>query len=198
MPKTPTPPNTLERTFVWDRLVRIFHWSLVALFIVVFFSGRDGNEELHSIVGYLLLAIIGVRVVWGFIGTAYARFSSFIYSPTTIIVHLAEITRGKKSHHYLGHNPAGGAMVILLLILMVIVGFTGIALLATIEFEGPLVNLLYDWNDQQVEILRDLHDLFLNILLISIAIHIFSVYLISFYFNEGLIRAMFTGYKFKK
>jgi cytochrome b len=98
---------------VWDLFVRIFHWSLVGLFVAAFATG-DEIEWLHIVVGYVIAALITLRIVWGFVGPRYARFSDFVRSPRVIVAYLVQAAQWK-APRYLGHNPAGGAMIIALL-----------------------------------------------------------------------------------
>ena len=98
---------------VWDIAVRIFHWSLVLAYAIAWLT--EDFEEPHEIAGYVVLGLISFRVVWGFIGTKHARFSDFIYAPASIVQYLKSLLTTHPKH-YLGHNPAGGAMIILLLL----------------------------------------------------------------------------------
>ena len=99
---------------VWDPLVRFFHWSLVTAFFIAYLT-EDDLLTVHSWAGYLIFSLLIIRLVWGFIGTRYARFSDFVYSPGNVIQFLKD-TLHLRAKRYLGHNPAGGAMVILLII----------------------------------------------------------------------------------
>lgn len=127
---------------VWDPLVRIFHWSLVLSFAAAYLTGEewDNWEEVHEIGGYAALGLIIFRIIWGFIGSKHARFSDFLYSPAAVVEYLKSLLTTHPKH-YLGHNPAGGWMVILLLAGVFATGFTGLKLLAVEEGEGPLAHL---------------------------------------------------------
>ena len=91
---------------VWDPLVRIFHWSLVLAFTVAYVTGDDENS-VHVYAGYAVLGLISFRVFWGLVGSKYALFSDFIYSPTTVFRYLKGLFSCNPKH-YIGHNPAGG------------------------------------------------------------------------------------------
>ena len=97
---------------VWDPFVRIFHWSLVLSFTVAWLSGEE-VETLHAWAGYAVIGLVLLRLVWGLIGTRYARFSDFVYPPAAVKAFLGD-TLQLRARRYLGHNPAGGAMIILI------------------------------------------------------------------------------------
>ena len=95
---------------VWDPLLRLFHWSLVAAFATAFL-GEEG-ERLHEVAGYVVLGLIAFRLVWGLIGPGHARFTDFVPSPARLWVYLRGLVRGRPER-YLGHNPAGAVMILL-------------------------------------------------------------------------------------
>ena len=109
---------------VWDPLVRIFHWGLVLAFTVAYLSA-DEASSLHVYSGYTVLGLISFRVLWGLIGTRYARFSNFVHSPGTVIQYLRSLITGKPKH-YVGHNPAAGWMVIAMLLTLFVVTVSGL------------------------------------------------------------------------
>ena len=114
-------PTSVE---VWDPLVRVFHWSLVAAFVVAWVTGGE-VERVHIIAGYAILGLVALRVVWGLVGSRHARFSDFLYRPSTVIAFLKD-SLDFRARRYIGHNPAGGVMVVLLLALLAAVVTTGI------------------------------------------------------------------------
>lgn len=103
-----------SNTKVWDPLVRIFHWSLVAGMAVEMLA--EAGTDTHELVGYSLLGLIAFRVIWGFIGTKHARFSDFVASPAITLAYLKDILIGHRKR-YTGHNPAGAAMFFYYLLL---------------------------------------------------------------------------------
>ena len=121
---------------VWDPLVRIGHWTLVAAFFTSWLSG-DEWQNLHVWSGYLLGSVLIVRIVWGFVGTRYARFSDFVRSPAVVKQYLKELLGGRPTH-YVGHNPAGGLMIIVLMLSLGMTLFSGLELYAVEENKGPL------------------------------------------------------------
>jgi cytochrome b len=106
-----TPPATVR---VWDPLVRIFHWSLVGLFAFAFVTG-DEWDKAHETAGYIIAGLVAFRVVWGLIGPRHARFTDFVRGPGTIFTYLRDALAMKAPRH-IGHNPAGGAMIVLMLL----------------------------------------------------------------------------------
>ncbi|MGL4397424.1 MAG: cytochrome b/b6 domain-containing protein [Hyphomicrobium sp.] len=170
------PPATVK---VWDPFVRIFHWGLVTFFAVAFLTG-DEIEWLHLAAGYGIAALIGMRLVWGLIGPRYARFSDFVKGPRAVTTFLMQSARLSAPRH-LGHNPAGGAMVVALL-----------AMLAGLSLTGFLMTTDSYWGS---EVLEDVHEVLANITLGLVAFHVLGVVVASFEHGENLVKAMITGRK---
>jgi len=103
---------------VWDLAVRIFHWGLVTAFVVAWISAEEW-DDLHEAAGYLVMGLVAFRLVWGVIGSSHARFIDFVRSPPAVLGFLRETLRFR-APRYLGHNPAGGAMVVALLVALLI------------------------------------------------------------------------------
>jgi cytochrome b len=120
---------------VWDRFVRIFHWSLVGLFTLAYFTGDDAGT-IHVWSGYAIVALIASRIVWGFIGSKHARFSDFVRGPSAVFRYLKALATGNAART-LGHNPAGGWMVLLLLASILATAGSGLVVLG-LEGEGPM------------------------------------------------------------
>jgi cytochrome b len=123
---------------VWDSAIRIFHWSLLACFIVAYLSGEE-EGELHAWAGYVIAALLLFRLVWGFAGPEHARFTDFIYSPVKVLGYLRSLATGSPDH-YLGHNPASGWMIVLLLLSLCFAVYSGLQAYAA-EGHGPLANV---------------------------------------------------------
>lgn len=191
--------------YVWDPLVRIFHWSLVLAFTLAYLT-EDDLMAVHEFTGYVVLGLVSFRIVWGFIGTRYARFSDFIYRPASVIRYIKTLT-GLNPPYYIGHNPAGGLMVILLLVMLALTSWTGIKAHET-ESTGQagltitLVNAAYADNDEHEnkgdEFWEEIHEASANLTLFLIFVHIAGVLAGSLIHRENLVRAMITGYKQKK
>jgi len=182
--------NTIK---VWDLWVRVFHWSLV-LFVLILFISEDDFLSIHSYAGYTVLLLVGFRIIWGFIGSYYARFSSFITTPKEAINYLKEELVGD-AKRYIGHNPAGAIMIFALLITLIFTGFTGMATIAS-EGKGPLANTFIA--NLSGELMGEIHEVFTSILLTLIILHIVGVIFSSLAEEENLVRAMFTGKKKKE
>jgi len=124
---------------VWDPIVRIGHWTLVIAFFTAYFT-EDEFMTQHIWAGYVVVGVVLFRIFWGFIGSEHARFKDFIYSPFTIIAYLKSLAQ-RKPKHYLGHNPAGGIMVIALLASLCVTVYSGLALYAVEENAGPFATI---------------------------------------------------------
>ncbi len=128
-----------NKIYVWDRFVRIFHWSLVALFVTSYLTGEE-EHWIHAYSGYAILTLLALRLLWGFVGSKYARFSDFIYSPVRVFGYLRGLVTGEKTERDVGHNPAGGMMVIAMLLTLACIGFSGLKLYAIEEGKGPFAS----------------------------------------------------------
>ena len=164
---------------VWSRYVRLFHWSLVGCVAVAWLSSGE-IMKLHELAGYSAAALIASRLVAGLTGSRYARFSQFVRGPRAVTSYLADMRRGRE-RRYIGHNPAGGAMVIALL-----------ACLAAIALTGWLQTTDSWWG---VAWLEDAHKVLGNAILVLVGLHIGGVLLATVRHHENLVRAMFTGRK---
>jgi cytochrome b len=164
---------------IWDPLVRVFHWSLVASFAIAWISAEEWND-LHQWAGYAAGALITFRLLWGLVGTRYARFAQFVRSPGTVAAYLKDIFTGRE-RRYLGHNPAGGMMIVALMLCMAGLCITG-WLYTTDAF----------WGEEWVE---ETHELLANLLLGLVGLHVAGVLVAGFRHRENLVRAMVTGRK---
>lgn len=164
---------------VWDPLVRAFHWLLVASVATAWFSAHPW-EALHYWAGLAAAALIALRVLWGVIGTHYARFGQFVRSPRAVLAYLKDVATGREAR-YLGHNPAGGAMIVALIITLGATALTG-WLLTTDAYWG-------------VKWMQKLHDLIAHILLALVGLHLAGVVLASVRHRENLVAAMIGGRK---
>lgn len=175
-PSAPNPPPEVK---VWDPVVRLFHWTLAFGCIANLTVLREA-ETAHEIVGYVILVAIAVRLLWGFVGTRHARFSDFIAGPRTLVRYLATLLQGK-APRYIGHNPAGGLMMLLLIALATICGATGV-MMGQDAF----------WGEEWVE---EVHETAANLILVMAAFHVLAALVESWHHRENLIRAMITGRK---
>jgi cytochrome b len=178
---------------VWDPLIRVFHWTLVAAFLTAYLV-EDDWLGLHVLAGYTVLGLVLLRLVWGVIGTRHARFTAFVRSPATVLAYLKDIVRAH-ARRYIGHNPAGGAMVVALLGSLVFTAMTGLALYGHGEFSGPLAGLMQGAPDWLGSKLEEIHEFFANFTVLLIVLHVAGVVLTSLQHGENLVRSMFTGRK---
>ncbi len=185
--------SQIEQVKVWDPLVRIFHWTLVASFTIAFATG-DEWASIHTLAGYIVGGLLLFRLMWGLIGTRYARFSNFVYSRKVTVGYLKDIAAFRPKR-YLGHNPAGGAMVIALLLSLIATVVTGLSLYGANEFSGPLAGFWAGSSHFMGDVLEELHEFFANFTLLLVIAHVAGVILASFQHGENLVRSMFTGLK---
>ena len=185
--------QTASKTTVWDPLVRIFHWTLVSAFLIAYVTEED-FLSLHVWAGYIVLAAIAIRLVWGFVGSRHARFSDFVTSPATAVAYVKD-TLQMKAKRYLGHNPAGGLMIILMLVSLVVTGMSGLMLYGAEEHAGPFaswfIGSAYDWED----VLEEGHEFFANFTMMLVGVHLIGVLVESVIHRENLVRAMWDGDK---
>lgn len=166
-------------TKVWDPLVRVFHWLLV-VGIAASWITHDISRDLHEPIGYATLVLIGIRLLWGFVGTHYARFRQFVKGPKRVVTYLADIAKGHEAR-YLGHNPAGAAMILALITCVLCVGVSG-WLYTTDAFWGE------EW-------LEALHEGLAVTLLVLVGLHVVGVIIASVRHRENLVLSMITGRK---
>ena len=170
----------MRQVAVWDLFVRIFHWSLVILFFSAFFL-FDDESAAHRYAGYLVLGLVAVRLVWGFVGTRQARFSSFPPDLSAALQHLKAIRSGEKVKVTLSHNPLGALMVYNLLASLTIVCLSGI-----------MMTLDQFWGVEWVE---EIHELAANYTLFCVALHVLGVIIESRRSKTNLVLAMINGKK---
>ncbi|RKZ68942.1 MAG: cytochrome B [Gammaproteobacteria bacterium] len=203
--------NKMKREIrVWDPLVRIFHWGLVLAFGIAYFSGDEENN-LHLVAGYVVFGLIGFRILWGLIGTRFARFSNFVYSPASVIKYIKDSVAGRPKH-YIGHNPAGGVMIIALLLSLVGVTYSGLKVYAIEEGAGPLaqqnteisfIKSAYADSDkhgkneehEEEEFWEEIHEASANFVLFLVILHIAGVFIAGRLHDENLVKGMITGKK---
>ena len=176
-PDTPAPQAAQVR--VWDAFVRGFHWSLVASFGTAWwFTEHIG--WLHKGAGYLALALVAARVVWGFVGSHHARFVHFVPGPRRLVAYLAALARGREPRH-LGHNPAGAVMILFLLVAVVGIGVS-----------GWMLTLDAFWGNETVE---TVHTGLVDLALWAVAVHVLANIVGGLRHHENLVLSMVTGRK---
>lgn len=177
--KTMNKQQTAHAIPVWDRFVRVFHWSLVSCVLVNFFVIDDG-KTLHQWLGYTASALVVARIVWGFIGSKHARFSDFFPTPARVRQHLSRLIAGEHDFHA-GHNPVGALMMFALIALVLSLGLTGF--MQTLDaFWGA------EW-------LQELHEALGTTLIGLAGMHALAAIIMSRIERINLVGAMFTGVK---
>lgn len=207
-----------EGVRVWDPLVRIGHWVLVAGFATAYLTEGE-SEWLHAWAGYAIAITVAIRIVWGLVGPRHARFSDFVTGPARVIGYLRDLVAGRARRH-LGHSPAGGAMTIALLLALGATAVSGMATLAAEEGRGPLAGLVtpqagegrgtsetwsvfpsgdedadYEEREGEESVWAEIHEVAANLTLVLIVLHIGGVVLASIVHRENLPRSMVTGLK---
>ena len=185
------PPIASRQVRVWDPAVRFFHWSLAAAFAAAYLSGDDWTS-LHVNAGYYIGVLLVFRILWGFVGPSHARFRDFVRPPAEVLAYLGQVMRLSAPRH-LGHNPAGGAMILALLASLTLTVASGLLLYGTTDFAGPLPGLFR--GEVAADILEGVHETAANLTLILAVLHLAGVLVASFEHGENLIKAMFTGLK---
>lgn len=164
---------------VWDALVRVCHWTLVTA-VVLGWLTQEGWGLWHEAVGYAALAVLAVRLAWGWLGPHEARFSGFVRSPAATWRYATQVL-ARREPRFLGHNPLGGWMILALLINVTLVCLSG-WLFTTDRYWG-------------VEWVEDLHEALSDSLLALVALHLCGVLYTSWHHRENLIAAMIHGLK---
>ena len=174
-----TDSTTKTKILVWDAPVRVFHWLLVLSFAGAYLTADSERWRLvHVSLGYTMGGLVAFRILWGLMGTRYARFGSFVRGPGAVMRYGRALLAGRPEHH-VGHNPAGAVAIVLLLLLSMALVGTGWAL----------------YNDVGPAWLGGLHDVAANIMLVVAGVHVVGVALASWLHRENLVRSMVTGKK---
>ncbi len=177
---------------VWDPLVRIFHWSLVATFVTAWLSAEE-VMWLHAWAGYAIAGLVAFRLLWGVVGSRHARFRGFVRSPTAALAYLRDLVRGR-APRYLGHNPAGGAMVVALLLALALTALAGMALYGA-KGQGLLAGMVPAFDKPTRHLIKEIHEFFANGTLLLVGLHVAGVIAGSLAHRENLVRSMLTGRK---
>ncbi|HVZ08581.1 cytochrome b/b6 domain-containing protein [Rhodopila sp.] len=176
---------------VWDLPTRLFHWILVVLIGLAWWTERSNHMDWHMLVGYAVLALLIFRVIWGFVGSDTARFSGFVRSPLAALRHLSRLAR-REPDTEVGHNAAGGWMVLLMLALIGVQAGTGLFANDDIMTEGPLMHLVgkdrSDW-------LTHIHGLNFTLIQAVVVLHVLAILVYLVLKRQNLLRPMITGTK---
>lgn len=168
-----------SQTLVWDVPVRVFHWLMVISFAGAYLTAESERWRLiHVTLGYTMGGLVVFRVVWGFVGSRYARFANFVRGVAAVKHYVKSMLSGKPEHH-VGHNPAGAVAIVLLLLSSVVIVASGFVI----------------YNDMGGHLFEELHEIASNFMLLIVGIHIAGVAVASWLHRENLVRAMVTGKK---
>ena len=176
-------PSNIPKTKqvrVWDILVRITHWTVAAGIFANLLFTEDGSE-LHEIVGYTVVGLVVIRLLWGLLGTRYARFSNFFPTPTRLKRHLADLSARRVDEEHLGHNPLAALMMFTLWAVIIGLGLTGYLM------ETKILG--------SKDLMEGIHEFLANSLYLLVPLHIVSAIVVSYWERQNLIKAMITGNK---
>ena len=181
----------MQRMKVWDLPVRLFHWALVALIFCSWATQEWNHMQWHVWSGYTILTLLLFRIVWGFIGSDSARFTRFLRSPMAALRHLGGIHR-READREIGHNAAGGWMVLLMLALIGVQAGTGLFANDDANTEGPLMHFV---DKDQSDWLSHIHALNFNLIEAVIVLHVLAIAVYAVLKRQNLVRPMLTGTK---
>jgi len=182
----------MKRILVWDIPTRLFHWLFAASFAAAWLTSEsDEWLSFHAFFGYLMLGLIGFRLIWGVAGGHYARFTSFLYGPRAGLSYLRQELSGRGDRH-IGHNPAGSQAVFLLLALGLAVCLTGLFVQGGEEQQGAVAGWLGFTLGRMV---KEGHGFAANLMLLVVFGHLAGVAMASWLHKENLARSMVTGTK---
>ncbi len=176
---------------VWDAPIRLFHWGLVLLIVFSYVSNKLNWMQLHFLSGYTILTLLIFRFVWGFIGSDTARFGRFLKSPLAGLRHLAKIGR-REPDLEIGHNAAGGWMVIILLLDVLLQAVLGLFANDDVFSEGPLAKHVGKALSNRFS---HFHALNFKILLGLMGLHVVVILAYAVVKRQDLVRPMITGRK---
>lgn len=190
-PQAPRKPAPTQSVKVWDPWVRVFHWSIVVLLGVSYASIQAGRMQLHYLSGYAVLALVLFRIGWGIIGSDTARFARFLRSPIAALRHLAEFSRPEPDRE-IGHNAAGGWMVLVLIGLLLAQALTGLFADTGYGDYGPLAKSV---SGETSDWLTGWHHAIFDGILIAVSLHVLAVAGYALLKGHDLVRPMVTGRK---
>jgi cytochrome b len=183
--------NALRAVLVWDAATRIFHWLVVVLVAVAYATWRLNWMVWHGRIGDVLLALVLFRLLWGFLGSETARFSRFLASPLTAMQHMRYALL-REPDRQVGHNPAGGWIVVSLLALLLAETLTGLYVANDIADEGPLTEIV---PAPVANAISAAHAILWDVLLGLIVLHVLAIAAYAAAKGQNLLLPMITGTK---
>jgi cytochrome b len=176
---------------VWDGPIRLFHWLAAALVAAAYATWRLNWMNWHGRVGDALLALLLFRLLWGVFGSETARFSRFVVSPPTVVRHL-KLSLLREPDRQVGHNPAGGWMVLLLLVLLLAETLTGLYVANDIADVGPLTEVV---PARVADAIDAAHAIVWDLLLAAIVLHVLAIVAYAAAKGQNLLHPMVSGRK---
>lgn len=176
---------------VWDIFIRVFHWLIVALVAAAYATWRLNWMVWHGWVGDAVLTLLLFRLSWGFFGSETARFRGFLSSPRNVLQHLKHSLQ-REPDHQVGHNPAGGWMVLILLALLLVETLSGLYVANDIADEGPMTEMVPAWAANAI---ASSHAIVWDALLAAIVLHVLAIAGFTAIKGQNLLRPMITGTK---
>lgn len=183
----------MKQVRIWDIPTRLFHWVLVILMGVSFYTGLSGGfveMDYHMISGYCILALLLFRILWGLFGGYYSRFTTFVKGPAHILRHI--VTLRQKGTSYAGHNPLGALSIIAIVLVLLLQTSTGLFANDDIMLEGPLTHLV---SHDTSRMLSGIHKTNVWAIGLLACLHLCAIAFYQFYKKDRLLGAMITGYK---
>lgn len=176
-----------DKTYVWDLPTRIFHWALVASVTGAFVTAKIGGNAMlwHGRLGLAILGLLVFRIVWGFVGSTYARFAQFVPGPAALRAYLKGEWRGQ------GHNPFGALSVLALLTVLLAQAATGLFANDDIAFEGYLHTLIGSELSGRI---TGVHHLLQKVLMLLVALHVGAIVFYARVRKHNLVKPMLTGW----
>lgn len=178
---------------VWDLPTRIFHWATVLLVAACWWTASgDGDMDKHLLCGYAVLTLLLFRLVWGVVGSTTARFAHFVRAPAAVLEYFSDMRKTDAPPH-IGHNPAGGWMVLALLGMLLLIAGSGLFANDDILTEGPLAHFV---GTDLSDLATAWHERGFYILLALVGLHLGAILFYLLVKKENLVRPMFSGIKF--
>ncbi|GAB1392635.1 hypothetical protein MASR1M60_07980 [Rhodocyclaceae bacterium] len=176
-----------DKAYVWDLPVRLFHWSLVACVVGAFITAKIGGNLMvwHGRLGLVILGLLVFRIVWGFVGSTYARFLQFVRGPQTILAYLRGQWQGQ------GHNPLGALSVLGLLGILLAQAVTGLFANDDIAFYGYLASLV---ESECSSDMTGIHHLLEKVLMLLVILHIGAIVFYAHVRKHNLVKPMVSGW----
>jgi cytochrome b len=183
--------RAVQRIRVWDLPTRIFHWALVLLVVFSFATGKIGGDWMkwHLRSGYTILTLVLFRLAWGVFGSETARFAHFVRGGRAVLAY-ARATLARAQPAVVGHNPAGGWMVVLMLAALAFQAATGLFSDDEIATQGPLAVKV---SDAVVSRMSSLHDVNQWVLVVLAALHVAAIAIYRYRWGVRLVGPMIDG-----